>query len=225
MAIGEFGGAPACRSRRPGLFDRPVLALRDEPRRAQSVARARRRDPALFQEPAQSAGPTPRSARSIAAGAEMFERSTRRYGKPDWSIDSTLVGGERVPVHITPVWERPFCRLLHFERMFDHAPRRPQPKVADRRADVGPLRHAAARHGRGVPAESRRLHHRLGRCAHGAAGGGPFRSRRLHRLRHHHPASPRRRLPCGRGVPAVGAGAGRGRAHGGRRTIPTCRTP
>ena len=27
------------------------------------------------------------------------------------------------------VWERPFCRLLHFERVFDHAPRRPQPKL------------------------------------------------------------------------------------------------
>ena len=27
------------------------------------------------------------------------------------------------------VWERPFCRLLHFERMFCHMPRRPQPKL------------------------------------------------------------------------------------------------
>ena len=40
-----------------------------------------------------------------------------------------MVGGERVPVHITPVWERPFCRLLHFERALEHAPRRPQPKL------------------------------------------------------------------------------------------------
>ena len=39
---------------------------------------------------------------------------------------------------------------------------------ADRRADVGPLRHAAARHGRGVPDQPRRLHHRLDRRAHGA---------------------------------------------------------
>ena len=29
----------------------------------------------------------------------------------------------------TTVWERPFCRLLHFERVFTHAPRRPQPKL------------------------------------------------------------------------------------------------
>ena len=44
-------------------------------------------------------------------------------------IDSTTVGGERVPVHINTVWERPFCRLLHFERAFTHVPRRPQPKL------------------------------------------------------------------------------------------------
>ena len=67
--------------------------------------------------------------KSIAAGAELFERSTRRYGKPEWGIDSVMVGGERAPIHISTVWERPFCRLLHFERMFCHMPRRPQPKV------------------------------------------------------------------------------------------------
>jgi poly(3-hydroxybutyrate) depolymerase len=67
--------------------------------------------------------------RSIAAAAELFERSTRRYDRPDWRISSTLVGGERVPVHITPVWERAFCRLLHFERVFERAPRRPQPRL------------------------------------------------------------------------------------------------
>ena len=60
---------------------------------------------------------------------ELFERSTRRYGKPEWGIDSITVGGERVPVNITTVWERPFCRLLHFERMFVRPPRRPQPKL------------------------------------------------------------------------------------------------
>src|SRR5262249_9884463 len=67
--------------------------------------------------------------KSIAAACELFERSTRRYGKPEWLIKSTLVGGERVPVQIKCVWERPFCRLLHFERQFIRAPRRPQPRV------------------------------------------------------------------------------------------------
>jgi poly(3-hydroxybutyrate) depolymerase len=67
--------------------------------------------------------------KSIAAAAELFERSTRRYSRPEWLIDTTTVGGERVPVHVTTVWERPFCRLLHFERAFQRAPRRPQPKL------------------------------------------------------------------------------------------------
>src|SRR5262249_4026908 len=50
-------------------------------------------------------------------------------GRPDWRIDSTVVGGERVPVHVSAIWERPFCRLLHFERVFEHAPRRTQPRM------------------------------------------------------------------------------------------------
>ncbi len=67
--------------------------------------------------------------KSVAAAMELFERSTRRYAKPAWDLDSTLVGGERAPIHISTVWQRPFCNLLHFERMFCHMPRRPQPKV------------------------------------------------------------------------------------------------
>ena len=59
----------------------------------------------------------------------MFERSTRRYGRPEWRIDSTLVGGERVPIHISTVWERPFCKLIHFERVFERPPKRPQPRL------------------------------------------------------------------------------------------------
>jgi poly(3-hydroxybutyrate) depolymerase len=65
----------------------------------------------------------------MAAACELFERSTRRYGKPEWQISSTLVGGERVPVHISTVWERPFCKLIHFERAFEHPPKRPQPRL------------------------------------------------------------------------------------------------
>jgi poly(3-hydroxybutyrate) depolymerase len=60
---------------------------------------------------------------------ELFERSTRRYRRPEWGIDSTTVGGEKVAVNIKSVWQRPFCRLLHFERTFVHPPRRPQPKL------------------------------------------------------------------------------------------------
>ena len=54
--------------------------------------------------------------KSIAAGCEMFERATRRYGKPDWNIESLKIGGECVTVHPEIVWQRPFCNLVHFER-------------------------------------------------------------------------------------------------------------
>ncbi len=110
--------------------------------------------------------------KSVAAACELFERSTRRYGRPEWRIDSTLVGGERVPVQISTVWERPFCKLMHFERVVRTPAEASAAAASDRRADVGPLRNAVARHRRGVSAQPRRLCHRLGRRAHGAAVGG-----------------------------------------------------
>ena len=67
--------------------------------------------------------------KSVAAAMEVFERSTRRYQRPEWGIETTLVGGERIPVRIETVWERPFCKLTHFERILTHVPRRPQPKL------------------------------------------------------------------------------------------------
>ena len=67
--------------------------------------------------------------KSVAAAMEVFERSTRRYQRPEWGIETTLVGGERIPVRIETVWERPFCKLQHFERIMTHVPRRPQPKL------------------------------------------------------------------------------------------------
>jgi poly(3-hydroxybutyrate) depolymerase len=65
--------------------------------------------------------------KSVAAGCEMFERVTRRYGKPDWAIDSTVIDGRKVDVHPEVVWERPFCRLVHFNRLVSEA--RSDPRV------------------------------------------------------------------------------------------------
>jgi poly(3-hydroxybutyrate) depolymerase len=67
--------------------------------------------------------------KSVAAAMEVFERSTRRYQRPEWGIESALIGAERIPVRIETVWERPFCKLLHFERTLSHERRRPQPKM------------------------------------------------------------------------------------------------
>jgi len=54
--------------------------------------------------------------RQIAAGCEVLERTTRRYGKPEFGLDETSVGGVRVPVRENTVWSRPFCDLVRFER-------------------------------------------------------------------------------------------------------------
>ncbi|HVY19293.1 MAG TPA: polyhydroxyalkanoate depolymerase [Bauldia sp.] len=68
-----------------------------------------------FQNPLNPLSQTP-FGRSMAAAAELFERTTRRYGKPEWGIAETTMGGVRVPVTERIVWERPFGRLIHFEK-------------------------------------------------------------------------------------------------------------
>ena len=60
--------------------------------------------------------------KSMAASFEVFERVTRRYGKPEFGIADTFVDGVRVKVDEQVVWSRPFCNLLHFSRAI--APRR-----------------------------------------------------------------------------------------------------
>jgi len=66
--------------------------------------------------------------RSIAATAELFERTTRRYGKPAFGLPQTTVDGAAVPVVEKVAWSRPFCNLLHFERALPAA-RRPDPRL------------------------------------------------------------------------------------------------
>ncbi|MFZ1119360.1 MAG: polyhydroxyalkanoate depolymerase, partial [Candidatus Binataceae bacterium] len=54
--------------------------------------------------------------KNISAGAELFERMTRRYGKPTFGLDEIQVDGVAYPVLEDIVWTRPFCNLLHFVR-------------------------------------------------------------------------------------------------------------
>jgi poly(3-hydroxybutyrate) depolymerase len=129
MPIGEFGGAPSLPENESPFFATPMYWLYEMSHAALDPARALADATRLFyKNPANPYAHTT-FGKSIAAACELFERSIRRYSRPDWDIDSALVGGERVPVHITTIWERPFCRLLHFERMLEHAPRRPQPHI------------------------------------------------------------------------------------------------
>jgi poly(3-hydroxybutyrate) depolymerase len=54
--------------------------------------------------------------RRMHAGADLFSNVTRRYGKPDWRIDSIKVGQVDVRVRPTVVWESPWARLIQFDR-------------------------------------------------------------------------------------------------------------
>jgi poly(3-hydroxybutyrate) depolymerase len=56
------------------------------------------------------------AGRHAAAACEVFERSTRRYEKPEFDLPSTVVDGAEVAVTEQVVWERPFCKLVHFKR-------------------------------------------------------------------------------------------------------------
>lgn len=55
-------------------------------------------------------------AKTMAAAFDVFESVTRRYGKPKFGLDETLVEGRPVPVVERIVWTKPFGRVIHFER-------------------------------------------------------------------------------------------------------------
>lgn len=57
--------------------------------------------------------------RSWAASLELFERTTRRFGKPEFDIRDTIVDDELVPVEETVVFTKPFCKLLNFRKAWD----------------------------------------------------------------------------------------------------------
>jgi poly(3-hydroxybutyrate) depolymerase len=129
MPIGEFGGAPAAPEGGGVLVSTPLYWFYEMSHAALNPSRAWADLTRLyFKNPANPLSYTT-FGKSVAAACELFERSTRRYGRPEWGIKSTVVSGERVPVQISTIWERPFCKLIHFERVFEHPPKRPQPKL------------------------------------------------------------------------------------------------
>ena len=129
MAIGEFGGAPALPINSSAVLSAPLYWFYEMTHVALNPSRAwADATRLLFKNPINPLSFTT-FGKSVAAACELFERSTRRYGRPEWRIDSTVVGGERVPVRVATAWERPFCRLVHFERVFTRPPKRPQPRL------------------------------------------------------------------------------------------------
>jgi poly(3-hydroxybutyrate) depolymerase len=129
MPIGEFAGAPQIPGDGGPLATTPLYWLYEWSHAALYPSRAMADATRLyFKNPLNPLSHTT-FGKTMAASAELYERAVRRYTKPEWEIDATIVGGERVPVEIKTIWERPFCRLQYFERQFARAPRRPHQRV------------------------------------------------------------------------------------------------
>jgi poly(3-hydroxybutyrate) depolymerase len=57
-----------------------------------------------------------RMAKQAKASLHMFERLTRRYAKPHFDIDVVKSKDGLADIEETVVWQKPFCRLLHFRK-------------------------------------------------------------------------------------------------------------
>ena len=57
--------------------------------------------------------------RSFAASLEMFERTTRRYGKPEFGITDCIVDDELVVIEEDVSLKKDFCSLLNFRKLRD----------------------------------------------------------------------------------------------------------
>ena len=129
MPIGEFGGAPPLVAEGSPALTTPMYWMYEMAQASLNPARAvTDATKILFQNPLNPWSHT-QFGKSIAAGCELFERTTRRYGKPEWGLNDTEVNGVRTPVEIRSVWEKPFCRLLYFDRKLTRPLRSPQPRV------------------------------------------------------------------------------------------------
>ncbi len=55
--------------------------------------------------------------RFLAATCDQFEHITRRYGKPKFDLDNTVIDGETVPIEEQVVDRKTFGQLKHLKRM------------------------------------------------------------------------------------------------------------
>jgi poly(3-hydroxybutyrate) depolymerase len=56
------------------------------------------------------------TARAMGASLELFERATRRFGKPAFDLKDTLVGETLVEIREQHILHKPFATLLHFAK-------------------------------------------------------------------------------------------------------------
>jgi poly(3-hydroxybutyrate) depolymerase len=69
----------------------------------------------LLEHPLNPLRPTP-VGRLTAAALDSFEHATRRFGKPQFGHDTTIIDGDTVPVTEEDVATHPWCTLKRFRR-------------------------------------------------------------------------------------------------------------
>ncbi len=67
--------------------------------------------------------------RNAAAAAELLERTTRRYRKPQFGLPGTTVKGQKVAITEQTVWSKPFCDLIHFKKHFPDGAAANEPRL------------------------------------------------------------------------------------------------
>ncbi|CAN5221291.1 polyhydroxyalkanoate depolymerase [soil metagenome] len=77
--------------------------------------------------------------RTAYASAELFESVTRRYGKPDWGLETIDVGGKPVRTVEQVIWSSPWVRLVRFARNIGDLKRAKKPTAAPSVLIVAPL--------------------------------------------------------------------------------------
>ncbi len=68
-------------------------------------------------------------ARRSIASMEMFVNATRRYDKPEFGLETTVIDGVETRIVEEIALALPFCNLLHFKRDSKAATKRNDPKV------------------------------------------------------------------------------------------------
>src|SRR6201747_3300207 len=129
MPIGEFGRPPALPGEGSAALTTPMYGMYEMGQASLNPARAVTDATKILSQNPLNPGSHPDFGKWIAAGGELFGRTPRRYGKPEWGLNDTEVNGVRTPIEIRSVWEKPFCRLLYFDRKLPRPLRSPQPRV------------------------------------------------------------------------------------------------
>jgi len=57
----------------------------------------------------------------MAANYELFYRLGKEYEKPQFNLHTTIIDGEEIPVLPRVVVDKPFCKLVRFQRFFNTA--------------------------------------------------------------------------------------------------------